>query len=254
MHILLVNDDGFDSEYLHLLCRAAAARGHRVTVCAPDTQQSAKSHAFTIFDPVLARQGQMAGANDAWRVSGTPVDACRLGLMELATEKVDLVISGINNGWNIGLATFVSGTCGAAREAAFQGYPAMAVSLEPGTPEESITFFADYCIRTGEKLVQTEIPACSVLNLNMPKLPLKEVKAPVMCGLNRTVYADGYERRVSPRGQTYFWLKYMGDEDAPTPGADQDMLNHGHVTLSFLTPEGCDQTAYVDFPVPLSET
>ena len=105
MNILLVNDDGIDSPYLALLCRAAAARGHRVTVCAPSTQQSAKSHSFTIFTPVTVHPREVEGACAAWAVDGTPVDCVRLGLLSLCGDGVDLVLSGINDGFNTGLAT-----------------------------------------------------------------------------------------------------------------------------------------------------
>lgn len=135
MHILLVNDDGISSEALQLQCRAFAARGHRVTVCAPSSQQSAKSHCFTIATPVTVHEMQFEGADSAWAVDGTPVDCTRLGLMSICeSDPVDLVVSGINYGYNAGLAVYVSGTVGAAREAAFQLCPALALSMGVGTP------------------------------------------------------------------------------------------------------------------------
>ena len=251
MHLLLTNDDGISSHLLQLLCRAAGARGHHVTVAAPATQQSAKSHAFTVFTPLMVRPVEMEGAAAAWAVEGTPVDSCRLGLMALADTPVDLVISGINYGYNVGLATYVSGTVGAAREAAFQKVPAIAASCEPWTPEETQVWFADYVVRTAERLIDYAAPELSVCNVNAPPIPVSQLKAPVMATLNRNIYHDEYERRESPRGGSYFWLKPIMVDDAPTPGGDQDMLNQGHVTVTFLTPEGCDQQDYCDFPVPL---
>lgn len=150
MHLLLTNDDGFHSPLLALLCRAAAARGHRVTVCAPALPQSAKSHALTVHSPLCARSATMEGAAAAWQVEGTPADCTRLGLRALAQEPVDLVISGINDGWNLGLLTYVSGTVAAAREAAFLGYPALAVSAGVDTPEETVRFLAEWAVRLGE--------------------------------------------------------------------------------------------------------
>ena len=141
MNILLTNDDGFDSPLLHMLCRAAAARGHNVYVSAPATQQSAKSHSFTLTRPLIAHPREMEGAAKAWAVEGTPVDSARLGFMSLADAPIDLVISGMNDGENVGLATYVSGTVGAAREAAFQRKRAMAVSMQVGTPIETARFF-----------------------------------------------------------------------------------------------------------------
>ncbi len=253
MHILLVNDDGFYSPSLQLLCRAAAERGHLVTVSAPAQQQSAKSHAFTIEQPLLVREGKMDGARAAYLVEGTPVDACRLGFMSLASQKVDLVISGINAGYNAGLATYVSGTVGAAREAAFHGLPSMAVSSGLNAPAETLSFFASYCIRTAEKLIQTRIPPMTVLNMNIPPVPLSELKEPVVCPLDRNVYMDEYERRVSPRGRVYYWLGPEHPYDVPTPGGDWDYIGKGHITITFLTPDGFEQRMDPLFPVKLQE-
>ena len=245
MHFLLVNDDGFDAPELALLCRAAAARGHRVTVVAPDTQQSARSHCFTIFSPLFAKQASMPGAASAWRVSGTPVDCTRLGMLALTEgEPVDLVISGINQGYNIGLATYVSGTVGAAREAAFAQGRALAVSMEPRTPDDMREYFADYAIRAAEVLVHAEVPPLSVCNLNAPCCSVKEMKGVRTCGLSKLMYKDGYERYDGPRGDISFWLKPMANYDEPAPGTDLALLIDNWLTVTWLTPEPCEQSEW----------
>lgn len=251
MHILLTNDDGIQSPLLHVLCRAAAARGHRVTVSAPASQQSAKSHAFTIAEPVLVRKASVEGAAAAWAVRGTPVDSCRLGMMALAETSVDVVLSGINNGYNAGLAVFVSGTVGAAREAAFAEKRAMALSLQPGTPEETVAFFADYAVRLAERLVNYDAPAQAVCNVNVPPIPVAEIKGARVCPISRNIYKDNYERAESPRGDVYYWLAPETPDDQPTPGSDLDLLGQGYITVTFLAPEGCRQEDYSDFPVSL---
>ena len=235
MNLLLVNDDGFDSPLLGLLAKTAAGRGHRVWVAAPDRQQSAKSHAFTVAEPLLVRPAQMAGAEAAWRVCGTPVDCARIGLMELARE-AELVISGINNGFNIGLATYVSGTVGAAREAAFIRNRALAVSLAVGAPEETAAFLADYAVRAAEALRDARLPEMSVLSINAPALPPRQLKEPRLCPLTSHHYRDSYERRVSPRGDLYFWLGPEQMDDHPDEGSDLALLEEGHVTCTLLTP------------------
>ena len=248
MHILLVNDDGFDSGNLSLLCREAAARGHKVTVCAPQTQQSAKSHSFTLHTPLLAQPRQMEGAHSAWAIAGTPVDCCRIGMMQLCGERPDLVISGVNYGYNVGLAVYVSGTVGAAREAAFQGIPAMSVSAEPHTPDETLRFFVQWAVALGERLVSYPRPELSVCNVNVPPVPMHELKEPRMCRISRNIYKDDYVRRLSPRGDTYFWLTPEIQDEHPTPLSDLDMLHKGHISCTFLTPDdGCDQQQYADF-------
>lgn len=246
MHILLVNDDGIDSPALLVLCRAAAARGHRVTVCAPSAQQSAKGHSFTVFTPVTVHPRDMEGAAAAWAVDGTPVDCTRLGLLSLCEETVDLVISGVNVGYNAGLAIYVSGTVGAAREASFMRKPAMAVSMQAGTPEETLRFFADWAVALGERLVDYPFPDQAVCNINVPAVPVYELQPPVMCPISREPWIDGYERRESPRGGTYFWLLPESFDAQHTPGSDMDYLCRRHITCTFLTPEGCDQEKYKD--------
>ncbi|MBR4081014.1 MAG: 5'/3'-nucleotidase SurE [Clostridia bacterium] len=247
MHILLTNDDGFDSPLLQLLCRAAAARGHRVSVSAPAAQQSAKSHSFTLNQPLIVHRREMEGAVQAWAVEGTPVDSARLGFMNLVSEPIDLVISGINNGENVGLATYVSGTVGAAREIAFQNKRAMAVSMQYGTDEATARFFADWVITVAEHYMTYPVPDKAVCNLNVPRVPVHELQPPVVCPLSTNVYTDDYEHRVSPRGAEYYWLSPMREDTDPTPGSDVDMLQKGHITCTFLTPEPCDQAAFADF-------
>ena len=244
MNILLVNDDGIDSPYLALLCRAAAARGHRVTVCAPSTQQSAKAHSFTVFTPVTVHPRTIEGAQAAWAVDGTPVDCTRLGLLSLCEGGVDLVLSGINDGFNAGLSVFVSGTVGAAREAAFARKPAMAVSMQTGTPPETLAFFADWAVALGERLVDYPFPDQAVCSVNVPAVPMHRLQPPVMCPISREHWEDGYERRESPRGGSYFWLRPETFNIPPTPGSDMDYLSRGHITCTFLAPEGCRQEDY----------
>ena len=239
MKLLLVNDDGFDSPLLRLLARAAAARGHQVRVAAPDRQQSAKSHAFTVAEPLMTLPAKMEGAESAWRVCGTPVDCARIGLMELARD-AEMVISGINNGYNIGLATYVSGTVGAAREAAFIRGKAIAVSVEYGAREETAAFLADYAVRTAEAIRMAPLPDMCVVSLNAPDRPAAQLKEARLCPLTSHHYRDSYERRVSPRGVTYFWLGPEQMDDHPDEGSDLDLLSRGHITCTLLTPHlGC---------------
>lgn len=150
-------------------------------------------------------------------------------------------------GYNAGLATYVSGTVGAAREAAFQHVPAMAVSMDWRTPQETMLFFADWAVALGERLVNYPVPPLSVCNINVPPVPVHELKEPKMCTLNLEIYKDAYEKRESPRGGYYFWCTPEVEDDHPTPGSDQDWLNKGHITCTFLTPMPCKQEDYEDF-------
>lgn len=242
MNILLINDDGIDSPLLACLCRAAAARRHHVAVCAPMTQQSAKSHSFTLDNPIKAHPREMEGADSAWAIEGTPVDCACIGLMHLFPN-TQLVISGINHGYNAGLSTYPSGTVGAARAAAFHGVKALALSAHTETPVETVTFFAEWATRLGEQLMREPLPGKAVCNVNVPPVAIHELREPVFCPLSTTMWADGYAQRESPRGDTYFWLLPY-HENKPTEGSDLDMLAQNHITCTLLTPTPCLQEGY----------
>lgn len=235
MRILVVNDDGIDSRLMRELVRALAARGHRVTVCAPMAQQSGKSHGFSIHTPIMAMPRQLEGADEAWAIDGTPVDCARLGILEFCREP-DLVISGINDGLNKGTATWPSGTVGAAREAALQRLPAMALSIDVGAPEATLQFFCEWSVSLAEYYINhlNETPEGSVLNVNMPAVELACLKEPVICDLCESIYRSEYDRRVNPRGITYFWLREEETDPDVAEKCDTWYLQRGHLTLSFI--------------------
>lgn len=237
MHILLVNDDGIRSPWLAIVAEAAAARGHRVSVFAPAQQQSAKAHSFTLYEPLRGQPFDFPHADCAWAIEGTPPDCTRIGLLGGLIDRPDLVISGINNGLNTGFATWVSGTCGAAREAAFQGIPAMALSAEVGTPDDTLRWYAAQSIALGERLVKAERPAFGMLNVNCPPLPVSQVQGVRFCGISLTVYTDGYTHEVSPRGEHWFWCTPDDGSQDPTFESDLYLCRRGWITVSWLTPE-----------------
>ena len=242
MHFLIVNDDGINSPFLPILTQAVKRAGHRVTVCVPATQQSAKAHAFSIEQPILAEKREVPDADEAWAIFGTPVDSCRIGAMNLAPD-ADAVISGINLGYNVGMSVYVSGTVGAAREATFLHKPGIAVSAEKQTPHDTLAYLSDWAVEMAEKLVTRGAPELTVCNLNAPPIPRAELKSQV---LNRAGYRDSYEQRISPRKQTYFWLSPM-KQDPPLPGSDQAYLDAGHPTCTFLTIDGQSQEEFADW-------
>ena len=245
MHFLIVNDDGINSPFLPILTQAVKRAGHRVTVCVPATQQSAKAHAFSIEQPILAEKREVPDADEAWAIFGTPVDSCRIGAMNLAPD-ADAVISGINLGYNVGMSVYVSGTVGAAREATFLHKPGIAVSAEKQTPHDTLAYLSDWAVEMAEKLVTRGAPELTVCNLNAPPIPRAELKSQVLGPLNRAVYRDSYEQRSSPRKQTYFWLSPM-KQDPPLPGSDQAYLDAGHPTCTFLTIDGQSQEEFADW-------
>ena len=150
MHFLLTNDDGIEAVGLKALSIAALERGHKVTVCAPLTQQSAVSHHLTLSAPLIVREMPWENAK-AYAVAGTPADCARLGRL-LSDEPIDFVLSGINNGENAGTATYYSGTVSAAREARMCNMPSMAVSIRYNADERTRLALARLAITIAERM------------------------------------------------------------------------------------------------------
>ncbi len=248
MHIVLVNDDGIDAPGIRLLCGACAERGHTVTVCAPHTERSASSHRITLADPIFVREVDFGLPNvRAWSISGTPVDCVRLGLYELVESPADIVISGINNGHNAGMAVHYSGTIAAAREASLNHLPAIASSMSYGGPESMRKYLARLTAITAEAYVKTEIPMHTFVSVNAPDCDPGDALPPVAAPLSSAGYQDRYIRRESPRAGTYFWLSGGGEIEPSADGTDVALLKEGHITYTCIgNPCGSLDQAFVD--------
>ena len=236
MRILVTNDDGIQSVGLKSLADAAIRRGHQVTVSAPSRQCSANSQHITLTAPILCREVPWEDAA-AYSVDGTPTDCVRIAPF-ITGESFDFCLSGINNGENAGSGVYYSGTVSAAREAAMCYIPAMAVSIMSGADGEMRRHLADTAVRIAEHFEGVELPRFTLINLNAPAVPPGELKPLRICPLSQAYYVDGYEKRVSPLGQTYFWLKASDNSGVPMepsqPGTDYDFLHKGHTTCTFL--------------------
>ena len=244
MKILLVNDDGIDSPYLRLLCGELAGRGHTVCVCAPAEQQSAKGHCMTIHGQIRVEPRQVDGAQQAWAVSGTPVDCTRIGLLAIFPE-AELVISGINDGPNAGCDLYPSGTVGAAREAAFRHYRAMALSTLWNIPEETLAYCAKWGADTAEKLARMEnYPDRCLLNVNFPSVPVREIRGAVLCPVGAQEVGDVYKGEPCEDGAVLYTPQYLVPEQVFPDGTDVGYLYGGWIACSFLGMENIDQTPF----------
>ncbi len=239
MNLLLTNDDGINSPFLRCLAEAARTRGHRVTVCAPAAQQSTASHHYHTHGDIRVVPRDLPFADAAFAVEGTPVDCVRIALRCLCPD-ADAVLSGINLGYNTGWPIYASGTVGAAREAVLTGLAGFAVSAEPRTPAETLSFFMDWALRLVARVVPDSGVPRGVWNLNAPCIPAEAVLDPVMCPLHRGIYRDAYACETAADG-TMRYHQYGLAQDPPTPGSDLDLLGRGHITCTLLLP-GAPQT------------
>ncbi len=233
MHILLTNDDGIRALGLRALYAEMVRAGHRVSVVAPMTEQSAVGHSVTFLSPVRVKD-VVESDFEGRGVFGTPVDCVKLALTTLLDTPPDLILSGINNGANVGVDILYSGTVSAATEGALAGFPALAVSIDTFDPEnltEQAVFVRDFILRRPWQ----HAPKKCVLNLNFPHIPLDDSPGLRVCAQTGAVYRDGYDVRRDPRGRPYYWLQGEIPPEDVTPGTDRDLLTRGYITLTPLT-------------------
>ena len=235
MHIFLVNDDGIGAKGIMALLHAAVKAGHEVTMCAPKYQQSAASHRFTIADPIYAAPWPVDEPGcRAWAIAGAPADCVRIGVDELLEKPVDVLISGINNGYNAGVAVQYSGTVGAAMEGAFYRLPSIAASIHHKATQEMLNHCAEYVIRIAEQYASVKAPAGTILNINAPLTAPEEIKGAVYAPLDTANFCDKYIRRESPRAGTYFWLEEGSPMEPFHAGSDNEYLEKGFITLTLM--------------------
>ena len=236
MNFLLVNDDGIQSEGIFELAAALSKQG-TLFLCAPDRQQSGKSHSITLMDTVEITEADFPGAAHAWHVDGTPADCTKLGLQK-AKEfgvDIDIVFSGINKGCNLGRDTLYSGTVGAAIEGALQGIRAIAVSVNDHNAYhfETACHLAVQCI---PKIM--EMKPGAVININTPNLPREEIKGIKTTSLGPNYFVDGFVLK--------YGNKYLLEGSIPDFSYLEDSVDVGanYMGYATITPLQFDFTAW----------
>lgn len=204
INILLTNDDGIYARGLSAL-REELSKDADCLIVAPETEQSAVGHAITISRPLMVRRAKKNGAFWGYAVSGTPADCVKIGVRELSEKPIDLVVSGINLGANVGINVIYSGTVSAATEGAILGVPSMAFSLDTHR-DADFSFAARFARRmvrfTMERNPLKQIP----LNINIPALPEKDIRGIAVVKQGRARLMENYEKRTDPRDNVYYWL------------------------------------------------
>jgi 5'-nucleotidase len=237
MKILLTNDDGVYAEGLWILYNSLCPH-HEVTVVAPDRERSAIGHAISLNRPIRAVTVTANGGHPAVAVSGTPADCVKFALLEVLEARPDLVISGINPGANVGVNINYSGTVAAAKEAALYGVAAMAVSLQ-GPACRHLESAARFSLRLAERIGRHGLPRGTLLNVNLPDLPLAEVVGVAVSRHGMAHLADRFEKRTDPRQRPYFWQGTDSQRFEDQPEADGAVLARGYISV---TPLRCDMT------------
>jgi 5'-nucleotidase len=239
--ILLSNDDGYRAEGLEALARAIKPLG-AVTVVAPDRNRSGASNSLTLDVPVRAT----SYAADCYYCNGTPTDCVHLAISGLFDFDHDIVVSGVNDGANLGDDTLYSGTVAAAVEGRFLGLPAIAVSLcvEPGSPR-NFAAAAKVAARLIERMAHSPLQGSVILNVNVPDLPDGELRGVKVTRLGNRHRAEPVVRAKDPRGRNVYWVGQAGAGQDAGPGTDFHAIAEGYASI---TPLQIDLTRHSALP------
>ena len=246
MRILVTNDDGVQADGLFALFHALSEVGD-VTVVAPERQQSATGHAITLHKPLRLTPTTLRDGSAASMSNGTPSDCATLGILEAMAGDVDLVVSGINHGPNLGWDIHYSGTVSAAIEAAIIGKPSLAVSVATWDKEVHWEPVARFAAQVAQWLMTHPLPPHTILNVNAPNLPQSDLQGVAVTTQGRRQYVDRIEKRLDPVGRPYYWLGGSLAEEATGAEAGSDVRTVADGKIS-ITPVHLDLTAYALMP------
>ncbi|NNM62697.1 MAG: 5'/3'-nucleotidase SurE [Steroidobacteraceae bacterium] len=241
MKILLSNDDGYRAQGLSAL-RAAIEPLGSVTVVAPDRNRSGASNSLTLDVPLRAWRYD----EHAYFVNGTPTDCVHLAISGLFDFDHDLVVSGVNDGANLGDDVLYSGTVAAAMEGRFLGLSAVAVSLcvEPGSPR-NFEAAARVAAELVKRLAQRPLDSSVILNVNVPDLPNGQLRGLRVTRLGNRHRSEPVVRAQDPRGREVFWVGSAGAGQDAGPGTDFHAIAEGFVSI---TPLQIDLTRHASIP------
>ena len=230
MKILISNDDGIRATGIKFL-REELSKKNKVITIAPNQERSSCGHGITLGDPIRVEKL----GDDIYSCTGYPADCILIGVGNICKDdKPDLVVSGINHGANLGQDRYYSGTIAAAREAAFRGIPSIAVSLVTQNLKDLEHFetASEFISSLVDQNIQDLIPRNSLLNVNVPNLPLAEIKGVRYTSLGFQNYSEEVIERIDGRGKTYYWVggTYRGYEQIE--GSDCVEVYNGFISIS----------------------
>jgi 5'-nucleotidase len=237
---LLTNDDGIYARGLSALYQELSKDADCLIV-APEVEQSAVGHAITLFRPLMVRRVKKDGIFLGYAVKGTPSDCVKIGVRELSDKPVDLVVSGINLGANVGINVIYSGTVSAATEGVILGIPSVAISLDTQRNAD-FSFAAKFARKIADFMLKDNPMKHIALNVNVPALPEDQIKGVVVAKQGRARLIENFEKRTDPRENIYYWLAGETQlSDHEEADSDACALRKGMITI---TPIYYDLTRY----------
>lgn len=236
MHILISNDDGYQAEGIRCLA-ATLGRIADITVVAPERDRSGASNSLTLENPLRAQTKE----DGFICVDGTPTDCVHLAITGFLENEPDMVVSGINQGANLGDDVLYSGTVAAAVEGRFLGLPAIAVSLVARQAPNHYETAARVAEELVARLLKDPLPSDTILNVNVPDVPWVELNGYEATRLGHRHKAEPVVRSQDPRGRPIYWVGPAGAEQDAGPGTDFFAVRSGKVSI---TPLHVDLTQY----------
>jgi len=233
MKILLSNDDGVHAKGIKVLFESLSAL-FDVTLVAPDRNCSGASNSLTLVNPLRTHTLE----NGFIAVNGTPTDSVHLAISQLMDPQPDLVVAGINHGANLGDDTLYSGTVAAATEGRHMGMPAIAVSLVGDTHFETA---AAIVVRLIQRLKENPLPQDQILNVNVPDIPLADLKGFKVTRLGNRHQAEAMKKQQDPWGRNIYWYGVLGPELDAGEGTDFHAIANNFASITPLT---VDMTAH----------
>jgi 5'-nucleotidase len=237
MRILVSNDDGINAEGLVVLERVAKTLSKDVWVAVPEMEQSGAGHSLTLHLPVRVRK--ITPKRHA--ISGTPTDCVLLALHQIIPSKkggkhnVDLVLSGVNQGSNVGDDVTYSGTVAAAMEGAILGVPSIALSQLFDDPAKVQWKTAEtHAPKLIKQLLAAGWPPGTFININFPNCPPGKVKGVRVCPQGKRLVNVALSERVDPKGRPYYWIGGERNDKAARQDVDIELLNKHYITVTPL--------------------
>lgn len=232
-NILLSNDDGIKSRGLWNLKEffEGSRENYRVFIVAPDRERSAAGHSISLHDPIRLKEVEK---ERIYAVDGTPVDAVHMALLGVIRQPIDIVITGINNGLNLGTDVFYSGTVSAAFHAVSHGVPAIAVSIDNSGERIHYETAAIYAGKIVREFQLEGADDWTILNINVPNLPPEEVRGVEITRLGRRHYNDNIIEREDPKKNKYYWIKGELETPVPEEGTDVKAICENKVSITPL--------------------
>lgn len=227
--ILVTNDDGYRSAGIHALAGALREIGD-VTIVAPVTEASAMGHALTLRRPLRL---EVMDAR-VFAVDGTPTDCVNIAVTHVFSGMPDLVVSGINTGWNIGDDVTYSGTVAGALEGALLGIPSISVSLSRTRGDYDFQHAARAAAVMAGAILRQPLPSRTFLNINVPKGQPKGYRVTVQAKRN---HVTSVAERHDPKGHPYYWIEEGQNDWQPHDRSDYQAVRDGYVSITPLHPD-----------------